>query len=368
MTTTKKAFILATGADTGGAAIRVVEAFSTDHGQQSGWSVRSMVAADNYIHYNDDLPYSRLGLEANYDGATVVILNNTLAGHFWYDNGQGKPTVLMHHGVHEGHFTQSIEQVVAEARDIGAVQIASTVNLELYAPKGVIRWAPIPYDLRALETLRLNTYEPSPLVRIAHAPTDRAVKSTQAVIAATQSLKDCGYPVELLLIERKSHAETIALKAKYADILVDQLALGYGNNAIEAWGLGIPVVGGVSASKEWREHMLKRYNSKILPFYEANESNLVEILAKLVDSAGLRDLWAGFGIEHVWRFHSEAVVTDLLAEVYDQAAKSPTKAEANGGLLNRRSDRALRGMNHDQRLALLREARAAREAGKEVRY
>lgn len=365
---TKKAFILATGADTGGAAIRVVEAFATPAGQQTGWSVRSMVAADNYIHYTADLPYSRLGLEAEYDASDVVVLNNTLAGHFWYDAGQGKPTVLMHHGIHEGHFTQSIEQVVAEASDIGAVQIASTVNLELYAPKGVIRWAPIPYDLRALETLRLNTYEPSPLVRIAHAPTDRAVKSTDRILAAVQLLKDRGYPVALLLIERKSHAETLALKAQYADILVDQLALGYGNNAIEAWGMGIPVVGGVNASKEWRDHMLKRYDRPILPFYEANESNLVEILAKLVDSAGLRDLWAGFGVEHVWRFHSEASVTPLLAEVYDRAVQSPTKAIPQGGLLNRRSDRALRGMNHDQRLALLREARAAREAGKEARY
>lgn len=363
MTATKRAFILATGADTGGAAIRVVEAFATDAGQQSGWSVRSMVAADNYIHYPADLPYSRLSLEATYDAADVVVLNNTLAGHFWYDAGQGKPTVLMHHGLHEGHFSQSIEQVVAEATDIGARQIGSTVNLELYGP---ITWAPIPYPVDELLKLRQGSYEPSTSVRIAHAPTDRSVKSTETVVKAVETLQKRGYPVELLLIERQTHAKTIEIKAKHADILVDQLKLGYGCNAIEAWAMGIPVIGGVTQYAEWRDHMLARFAPDGLPFYEANEENLTERIAQLVRSVALREHWAAVGLDHVRRFHDDAAVVPILSDIY--ASAGPTKAEPHGGLQNRRTDRALRGMSHDERLALLREASAAREANREVRY
>lgn len=375
---TRDAFILATGADTGGAAIRVVSAFNEQMPGPRGndpldpdWIVHSMVANTNYIEYDQDLPYSAEALEHYYDKADVVVLNNTLAGYHYYDGGQGKPTILMHHGLHKDHFAQTIEECVAEAREIGASQIASTVNLELYGQPGEISWAPIPYDVRGLLDMRKRLFQPSDTLRIGHAPTDRTVKSTEAVISAVETLQKRGYPVELVLIEHQTHAKTLETKAKLVDIYVDQLKLGYGCNAIEAWGMDIPVIAGVSAYPEWRAHMVRRFagsDLSELPFMEANEENLVQTLQDLVGSTFYREKWSTIGRVHALRFHDDAKVVPLLAYIYDRAADRPTRAQPYGGLRSRRTDRTVRGMDHNQRLAMLREAEAQRTAAKKASY
>lgn len=79
-----------------------------------------------------------------------------------------------------------------------------------------------------------------PVLRIGHAPTNRAAKGTTAILAVLQQLA-AEHAIEVVLIENKSHAEAIALKES-CDIFIDQLGdLGYGINALEALALGIPV-------------------------------------------------------------------------------------------------------------------------------
>ena len=65
------------------------------------------------------------------------------------------------------------------------------------------------------------------------------------------------------------NADVLALKAQ-ADILFDQVILGYGNNAIEAMGMGIPVIAGVQDDNV-RRAMLDRWGS--LPWYDATEAD-----------------------------------------------------------------------------------------------
>lgn len=368
---TRRAFILATGADTGGAAIRTVSAFNQQMPgpiSEVDWLVHSMVSSTNYIEYDQDLPWDQSALERYYDNADVVVLNNTLAGHHYYDGGQGKPTILMHHGLHAGHFTQTIEECVLEARELGAIQIGSTVNLELYGEPGEITWTPIPYPLAELAKLRHDLYIPSDTLRIGHAPTDRAVKSTETVIKAVETLQERGYPVELVLIEHQTHRNTLLAKAKGVDVYVDQLKLGYGCNAIEAWAMGIPVIAGFSQYPEWRAHAQRRWGGGTLPFVEANEENLYEVLRAVADDDDLRDAAGRHGRSHVEQFHSERAVVRLLSYIYDRAWRRPTVAQAYGGLRSRRTDRTLRGMNHDQRLGLLRAAEAERQAAKKASY
>jgi hypothetical protein len=77
---------------------------------------------------------------------------------------------------------------------------------------------------------------------VAHAPSDRAVKGTQHVIAAVDALRTSRVPVRLDLIENVPHREATARLAT-ADVVVDQLVLGwYGGVAVEAMALGRPVV------------------------------------------------------------------------------------------------------------------------------
>jgi len=108
---------------------------------------------------------------------------------------------------------------------------------------------------------------------------------------------------------------------------VDQLHLGYGCNAIEAWALGIPVVGGIS-DPAWRAHAVARYGlseaPQGLPMAEATEATLEAVLAAMVASSAMRDDWAAIGALHVKRWHSEPAVTALAAAIWSEAVNKPT--------------------------------------------
>jgi hypothetical protein len=356
MTMMKSAFNLSTGADTGGAAIREVEAFHIA-GKASGWSVHSMVCGYNYIHYPEDIRFNMGVLHNLYDAADVMHLNHTLHGYKWYDHGQGKPVVLEHHGLHKGSFDVDFEASIADAKELGAIQIGSTANLELFGP---ITWVPIAYSLDWLQAIRASQ-QPQPLdgelrpIIIAHAPTNRAIKSTQVFLSACSSLKARGFNIEMLLIERLPHLECLRLKAR-ADILVDQLQLGYGCNAIEAWGMGIPVVGGIS-DPAWRAHMVRRWGR--MPMAEASEETLEAVLARLIKSPAMRKDYTALGQAQFDQWHTPQAHVASMSGIYEEALTHPSKP--NLDLLNR-----FTGFNHDQRLRLLQENRklqAARERG-----
>lgn len=363
-----KAFILGSGADTGGTAVRSAQAFQATRERAPKlheWDVHSMVTHINYIKYPEDIPYAPMRLLSLYDDADVVVLNSTMYGHQRYDNNQGKPTVLVHHGLHEGHFAYSLTEAIAHAASLGALQIGTTVNLELVAePQGLVRWVPTPYDLPELASLRKALYRPHPdgLIRFVHAPTDRAIKSTAAFIAATNQLITEGFPIEAIIIEGQTNEETLRTKATFADVLVDQLRLGYGCNAIEAWAMGIPVIGGVQDYPDWRAHMVRRFglakheSPTGLPFYEAHETSLKSAMMEMALYPGLREDWGHTGLTHTERHHSQENHVTLMSEVLDAAQRKPT---VPGPVRRRYADG---GLTHLERLALLREAKARRES------
>lgn len=82
-------------------------------------------------------------------------------------------------------------------------------------------------------------------VLIAHAPTNREVKSTAAFLEAVDRLRAEGHDIEVDLIEGRTWDECLERKAR-ADIYFDQVKLGYGNNSVECWGMGIPVIAGAA--------------------------------------------------------------------------------------------------------------------------
>ena len=83
---------------------------------------------------------------------------------------------------------------------------------------------------------------PATMLRVAHAPSKRAVKGTDTVLAAVESLRARGAPIELDLIEGVPNREA-RLRYAAADVVVDQLRIGwYGMLAIESMALAKPVV------------------------------------------------------------------------------------------------------------------------------
>lgn len=155
------------------------------------------------------------------------------------------------------------------------------------------------------------------MVKVVSAPTARRIKSTDALEAAVERLRSEGHEVELDVIEKVSWAECLQRKAS-ADIYFDQVQLGYGCNAIEAWGMGIPVIaGGAPATLA---EMRSRFGGR-LPFYEATEQTIYDALLEMILSPDLRSEFGERGLEHVRQFHDERVVVQQLQDVYHRALR-----------------------------------------------
>ena len=88
---------------------------------------------------------------------------------------------------------------------------------------------------------------PSPLPEreemvVAHAPSDRAQKGTERVIAAVDSLQGEGLPIRIDLIEGVTREEALE-RTRGADVVVDQINIGwYGGYSVESMALGRPVL------------------------------------------------------------------------------------------------------------------------------
>lgn len=307
--------ILPLGADTGGVNWQITRAFD----DQPEWSVHSMISALNYIRYPVDLDFTLPALNEHWRAADVIHLS-----HQFYRLRKierlrlpRKPEVIHYHGT---GFREDSADHLRHQRAHRAIGLVATLDLWLLAPTET-EWLPCPYDLAWLAHQKCPT---SPVdgprrpetVKVAHAPTQRKIKSTEAFLRAVERLQAEGHDLELDLIEQVSWAECLRRKAS-ADIYYDQTILGYGNNAIEAWGMGIPVIAGAQAAT--LAEMRGRFGE--LPFYEAasNEQSIYDALRALVTSKDLRTEYGERGLNHVRRFHDQRVVVEQLKDVYTRA-------------------------------------------------
>ena len=111
-------------------------------------------------------------------------------------------------------------------------------DLREWLPRGEFR----PYASVDPMKIRMQPAEPRSEVVIGHAPSDREVKGTADVIAAVESLRAEGLPVNLELIENVTNDEVLRRLLR-TDLVVDQLNVGwYGAFAVEAMATGRPVL------------------------------------------------------------------------------------------------------------------------------
>jgi glycosyltransferase involved in cell wall biosynthesis len=174
-----------------------------------------------------------------------------------------------------------------------------------------IRWVP---EAEVIPPgIDLSGYAPtppsdSPRPIVVHAPSNRARKGTEHVIAACERL-----PVELDLIEGLHHDEARE-RYRRADIVVDQLNAGwYGIFAIEAMALGKPVVsflhdGAVARTED-------AFGLPV-PIVRATKATLADALRPLVDSPEERRRIGAESRIYVERVHDADRVADRLLELY----------------------------------------------------
>jgi hypothetical protein len=282
--------------DTGGqsmAAKRVLEA--------AGDSVRVFVHHQHPFGYELAELWDDDAIRESYRWADVVVVHNdpTVFEKGLHDN------VIVHH--HGSRFRRNPGPLFEQGEAIGARQVVSTIDLLLSVPHGKhAEWFPQVVDTTLMAQMRAEHWTPHERLRVTHAPTNRAIKGTRYVKKAMRRIPEADF----LLISRQQWATCLRLKAS-SDIFVDQLLLGYGNNAIEAWAMGLPVLSG--ATPDIIERMKREYP---LPFFQTNPDRLEDDIRAFIGSADLREEWADKGRQHVERFHAPEAWVERTRSIY----------------------------------------------------
>ena len=297
--------ILSAEDDTGGVGFALQQALN----RHTGWTARAVHRTQNYIQYPIDILWSPglpptdeiLGLAA---AADVLHVMERWDAVDWLPGWPDKPVVMHHHGTifrewNTGHLN-------ASAAQIGAVVIASTIDLTLLGPD--IEWLPNPCDIPRMRQIRADAVPHEGLLA-SHSPTNAPIKGTDHFTAAARG---AGWDVDL--IQWVDWEACLARKAR-ADLVLDQLTFGYGLSGIEAMAMGIPVVGGVSDQRV-ADLMLRSWGN--LPFMLATPWTLPWTMEFFKDPAN-RAASAAVGTWFVEQYHEESRVAAQLVRVYERA-------------------------------------------------
>ncbi|HEY6014563.1 MAG TPA: hypothetical protein VIU37_11160 [Candidatus Limnocylindrales bacterium] len=291
--------------DTAGLGIGMKRAFDQYGG---AWKARHVRTSNSWLDYGVDLQVGpgdpelvRLWAEAD----VVVIIEQPHAAQW----GPRKPFIVWHLGT---YFRRQIPTVHAQCQAIGALEVADMHDLIRRAdyPLG---WLPDVIDPVPLATIRAENYPNDGVLRIAHAPTDRVIKSTDVIVAAVDRLAR-RHEFEFDLIERVPNAECLVRKAR-ADIFIDELTLGYGLNALECWSMGIPVISGI-ADPVTRD-LMKTDSGGGLPFLCTDAEMLEACIEDLIVSERDRRHWATAGMNHLQAFHTPRAVVERAIGLFD---------------------------------------------------
>jgi len=205
-----------------------------------------------------------------------------------------------------------IEQV-SEVADYVVGCIVHTANLPR-VDKWTVLWYPSGNDIE-MGPVRQRDIGSS--LRIAHPSNHRQIKGTDSLIAAVERLRDRGCDIDLDVIEGVTITESRRRMAQ-ADIIVDQLLMGYAMTAVEGLAMGKVVVSGFN----WVEPLYQPFYEKSYldqcPIIMASPDTIEDVL---FDLYGDRDSIAIVGAKsraYYEKFHAEKPCVELFEAIYGE--------------------------------------------------
>ena len=182
----------------------------------------------------------------------------------------------------------------------------------VFLPYTIARWEQIvPLQEKSIGKKAIN---------IVHAPTDRVVKGTDAVVSAVNNLEK-KYPgqITLSLIENIAHDQALKEYANTkADIVIDQLRLGwYGGFAVEAMKMGKPVIAYINPDDL---HFIPKQMERDCceAIINANEYTLESVLMHYMNNRPELDKVCEAQLEYVHRWHDPHYVATITKEKYEE--------------------------------------------------
>ena len=179
----------------------------------------------------------------------------------------------------------------------------------------------LPYTCVNLNETPGSTARPrEEILRVAHAPSNRAVKGTRFLLHAVEQLAREGVPIQLDLVEGVDHTSAMRRYA-LADVVVDQLVVGwYGALAVESMALGKPVIAHVS-TRDLR--MVPSSMERDLPIVRCDHRSVTDALRNVarMSPSQLRDIGER-SKTFVARYHDPDVIARDMISKYQQAHAS----------------------------------------------
>lgn len=238
-----------------------------------------------------------------------------------------KPHVFHHHG---SILRANADKYEQEAKRKNALVLVS--NLELLSWTGdhpafflpnVVPFAR--YNQLAQENRKF--YDGNNPFRICHSPTHAERKGTKQFLQACHTLMERGLPIEPVLIENRTHADSLFIKST-CHAAFDSFWLGMQCSGLECAAMGMPVIAGDPIV---RDRYVAQFGQCPYTFANDQESLEAEITA-LVESEDYRLHEADRVSEYVMANHDESSVGLTYLDYLDQAFHWRELKKKNGKL------------------------------------
>lgn len=156
------------------------------------------------------------------------------------------------------------------------------------------------------------------VVKIVHTPNHRGVKGSEFIIEAAARLKNEGYNIELILLEKVPNEKVKLFLQNEADILVEQIIItSYAMSGVEGMAAGLPVISNLT-NNQYCE-VFNRYSYlKECPIVSACPETIYEKLKILITDPKLRAEIGKKSRKYVEKYHSYTTAQYFFPKVYDR--------------------------------------------------
>ena len=195
------------------------------------------------------------------------------------------------------------------------------IILGSYSTDGIGRWDCLPVNMVTFSNDKIKKrkekkYQNDKVITIVHSPNHRGFKGTEFIINAIKELKKEGFNINFLLIEGLKNEEVLRILNEEADILVEQIIVGYGLNGIEGMANGLPTLSNLEGLNF---KLLRRYSYlNECPILSTTPENIKENIKLLIENKELREELGQLGIDYVKKYHSEESAQYMYGKIYNQ--------------------------------------------------
>ena len=209
-------------------------------------------------------------------------------------------------------FSQRIE-TLSKAADCVVGCIVHTVNLPRVDIWPVL-WYPAP-NLESLVQVNDGPKgEDRATLSIAHPSNHRKIKGTECLVSAVNRLRSEGLDISLDVIEGVDINKSRERLSK-ADVIVDQLMMGYAMTALEGLALGKVVISGFDHGALYQPFYAKSYLGEC-PIIPAGPDNIEDILRDLYANPDKCNKLRAAGRAYLAHRHSDKACVKLFETIY----------------------------------------------------